>query len=218
MTARRLILGALLVAAVGGVLVITLSGGGASGQGPEDTPDLEPGVAVRVSASPSEVSVPTMLKRLAAASGPGSAAVSRAISEVERGLGAQDLAFARRLLSRAAWISFSLERSCPPPALLGCHPTLRVCAKFDQAPGAPWSAGLPAVVRSTLRAAGLRRLAFRGDSVHSDEEVLARWRLDGDTLELTTGWTKLGHCAIPPAERSPQLQVSSDRQELAQIF
>lgn len=69
-----------------------------------------------------------------------------------------------------------------------------------------------------LRASGFRRLAFRGDSIHSAEETLARWRVDGDVLELTTGWLRLGHCQLPPPGSSPAPSVETNPRELAQLF
>ena len=180
-------------------------------------PGADPGVAVRVSASPSKVSVQNLLKDLAAASGAGSGIVSGTIAKVEHGLGEHERF--RPPSAVAGHLDLILARTqlpapCNARAILPCAsaPSLTTVRTGVR------PKGCRSAVMAALRAGGFKRLALRGDSVHSAEETLARWRLDGDTLEVTTGWTKLGHCSVPPAEQRPGLRVTSDRQEIAQIF
>lgn len=102
-------------------------------------------------------------------------------------------------LTIAPLLSVTIERSCPPPGILGCGPALRIAARPPDRAPRELSRGLAAIVPVALRAAGYRDLRLApmrsgkaGGRVISAHEVLARWRVEPGGFELVTDGLELG--------------------------
>ena len=104
----------------------------------------------------------------------------------------------RDLLAPFSSVVISLERSCPPPALLACRPAIRFAGRLRGDPPPGLERSLAAGLVAGLRAAGFRRMDVHGSPggdlagrITSDGEVLARWRLVDDVLVVVTGGLEL---------------------------
>jgi len=196
-----------LLAALGAALALAGPGGGAPGEpGPSGDgvePGLDPNVALEIRAARPAQTLPGALRTLAAEA--PSPAVARAI---RAGLAAPSRAGLEleRLLAPFSAVALSVERACPPPALLACRPAVRFAGRLtgDVPPGL--KRDLRAVVRAGLRAAGFQELHARkpGDDanvtgrISSRGETLARWRIQDRVVEIATGGLALqGADAIP---------------------
>ncbi len=106
-------------------------------------------------------------------------------------------------------VEISLERSCPPPAVLACGPGLRIAARVPNWRSEALGADIALALVRTLRAAGFRNLTIRSAEhgrglsgrVTSRGEVLGRWRLVAGLIEVTVGGLELR----PPAASRSQL-------------
>jgi hypothetical protein len=110
-------------------------------------------------------------------------------------------------------LDLSIERSCPPPAVLACGPGVRLTIRVPGLPSEALGANVATVLARGLRAAGFRDLTIRAADherelsgrVTSHGEVLGRWRLVGSVLEVTAGGLDLR----PPAVSRSQLRSVS---------
>ena len=107
-------------------------------------------------------------------------------------------------------VEISLERSCPPPAVLACGPGLRIAARVPSRRSEALGADIALALVRGLRAAGFRNLTIRAvehgrglsGRVTSRGEVLGRWRLVAGVVEVTAGGLDLR----PPAASRAQLR------------
>jgi hypothetical protein len=101
----------------------------------------------------------------------------------------------RKILARLSFAVITLERSCPPPAILACGQALRLVGRLNGEQAAGLQRDLGAGVVAALSAAGYRRLVVRGTVRHGERagrvtsqgETLGRWRVADGTLEITIG-------------------------------
>ena len=128
-------------------------------------------------------------------------------------------------------ISVSVERACPPPALLACRPGLRVAARLGEASPRSISRPVGEIVRTGLRHAGFRDLRFRSSAdgsglVRSGNESVdvAEWIVDGGTLRIAVGGLQIDAAALAappprdrPADGKPRTRVRIDPRELAAL-
>jgi hypothetical protein len=110
----------------------------------------------------------------------------------------------RDLLAPLTSLTVSLEPSCPPPAILACRPAIRLSGRLDAEPPPGYQRDLKAATVAGLRAVGFRDMTARTSDrfplagrVTSRGEVLARWRLEGDALEVTTAGLPLDEPSAP---------------------
>ena len=110
----------------------------------------------------------------------------------------------RDLLAPLTSLTVSLEPSCPPPAVLACRPAVRVIGQLDGEPPPGYERDLETAIVAGLRAVGFRDITVRASDrfplagrVTSRGEVLARWRLEGDALEVTTAGLPLDEPSAP---------------------
>lgn len=207
---------------LGVTLALVSTNGGA------DTPPAQPllgeNVGLRVSAGEPARSLAPMLRRFASAS--RSPAVRRAVRRTSAALGRTGERPTRDLLGSLSSLAISLERSCPPPALLACRPAVRITGRLSRPPAPDLRQTLPMGLRTALRASGFRSMAIRSAAsgpvagrITSRGETLARWRLARGVLELATGGLALSARPRAPQERagaSPVVEV--DRAVLARLF
>lgn len=107
-------------------------------------------------------------------------------------------------------VVISLERSCPPPAVLACGPGLRITARVPSWRSEALGADIALALVRSLRAAGFRNLTIRSaehgrglsGQVTSRGEVLGRWRLVAGVVEVTAGGLDLR----PPAAARSELR------------
>jgi hypothetical protein len=102
------------------------------------------------------------------------------------------------LLAPFSFVVVSIERSCPPPAILACRPAIRFAGRLRGAPGAS--------------SPGAGELAGR---VRSRGEPLARWRLAEGVFELVTGALAL-HGAGAVEASTPGIEANPAT--LAELF
>jgi hypothetical protein len=177
-----------ILAALGAALALAAQGGGV-GSPSADRPD--PDTSFRVSASAPVRTLPGV------APGRGDPSLdpelSRAVRRTRAAVARAGVNPKRDLLAPLGSLTVSLERSCPPPAVLACRPAVRLTGELSGEPPPGYERELETAIVAGLREAGFRgvtaqasdrgRLAGRATS---QGEVLARWRLEGDALELTT--------------------------------
>jgi hypothetical protein len=153
-------------------LAVALALAGASGEktSPAGGDRLDPDVALRVSAADPEQTLPQLASELRSSS-------------------------SRKVLARLSFAVITVERSCPPPAILACGHALRLVGRLRGEPAPGLQRDLGAGVVAALDAAGYRRMVVRGavrdgervGRVTSQGETLGRWRVAGGTLEVTIG-------------------------------
>jgi hypothetical protein len=141
-------------------------------------------------------------------------AVSSAVRRERAAIGRAGVDLESDLLSRLSFVVISLERSCPPPAILACRPAIRILGRLRDRPDRDLERNLRATVIAGLDAAGFRgvtaRSSRRGDQLlgraAARGETLARWCICDRGLEVATGGLGLrGREALPDA--SSQLEV-----------
>jgi hypothetical protein len=194
---------ALAVAGPGGG---TVAGGGMALGGER----LDSDVAARVSAQDPARTLPALdLSALEPGLSPALRRGSAALAEA--GIDPK-----RDLLAPFSFVVISLERSCPPPALLACRPAIRFAGRLRSEPPPDLQSDLEAALVAGLRAAGFRRLVVRGSQggdfagrVSSGGEMLAKWRLVDDVLVVVTG----GLALEPQASAAPARDASADSSE-----
>ena len=129
-------------------------------------------------------------------------------------------------------ISVSVERACPPPALLACRPGLRVAARLGEARPRSISRRVGEIIRTGLRHAGFRDLRVQSSAdgsglVRSGNESVdvAEWIVEGGTLKIAVGGLQLDAAALtapPPRDRPadgarPRTRVRIDPPSLAAL-
>ena len=213
MAVRRV--GALLaiLAVFGVALAVAGAGGGtvAGGGMALGSERLDSDVAVRVSAQDPARTLPALDL---GASEPG---LSPALRRGSAALDQAGIDPRRDLLAPFSFVVITLERSCPPPALLACRPAIRFAGRLRSEPPPDLQSDLEAALVAGLRAAGFRRLVVRGSqggnelagAVRSEGEVLAEWRLVDDVLVVVTG----GLALEPEASAAPARHASADSSE-----
>jgi hypothetical protein len=88
----------------------------------------------------------------------------------------------------------TVEPSCPPPAVIGCRPSVRLVGELRAAPSARLRRDLAGAVRAALRRLGFRRVHVHqrvrqgrlGGRAVARDETLARWRMRAGLLRLST--------------------------------
>jgi hypothetical protein len=199
-----------ILAVLGAVLVLTgLDGGTVARVSGSNDPGLGPNVALRIVAPDPGRSLVEVERRLAATV--PSFAFSRGVRRWRAALERAGLDPERDLLAPFSVLVVSIERSCPPPALLACRPAIRAVGRLRGAPAADLQRNLRIATVAGLRAAGFQDLTVRssgsGDRVAgrvtSGGELLARWRLFGGVLELASGGLALDSSASGAALAAP---------------
>ena len=178
---------------------------------------LDPDVALRVrSYRPADV-VEQLARRGAGASIPPELlrALRRETAAIRRaGVDLED-----DLLARLSFVVVSVERRCPPPALLACRPAIRILGRLRERP-AP---DLERKLRRSVGAAGFSGMSAessgRGDRVRghvsAGAETLARWRASDGIFELATGGLDLSRGDRLPDEGSySRLKIEINRRAL----
>ncbi len=180
-----------ILAVFAGALALAGAGGGtvAAGGMALGGERLDSDVAVRVSAQDPARTLPALdlgasYPELAPALRRGSAALAQAGIDPERDL-----------LAPFSFVVISLERSCPPPALLACRPAIRFAGRAPRrarrrtcraTSRPPWSPG------SELRAFdgwsyANRRAATSPGGSHRRARCWPEWRLVDDVLVVVAG-------------------------------
>jgi hypothetical protein len=223
-----------ILAVLGAVLVFaglgdgTRTSGGTAGSGGASLP---PNVAVRIVAPDPRRTVPPLTRRLArGAAAPGLASLRPLADQaplVQRwgaSLERAGLEPVRDLLAPFSVLVITIERSCPPPAVLACRPAIRVTGRLRGEPPADLKRNLRIATVAGLRAAGFRGLTARSSGsggrvagrVTSGGELLARWRLFGGVLEVASSGLTLDSpvsaaaLAAPPTAPGGATQVEID--------
>jgi hypothetical protein len=141
-------------------------------------------------------------------------AVSSTVRRERAAIGRAGVDVESDLLRRLSFVVISLERSCPPPAILACRPAIRILGRLRDRPGRDLERNLRATVIAGLDAADFRsvtaRSSRRGDRLlgraAARGETLARWCIRDGVLEVATGGLGLtGREALPDA--SSQLEA-----------
>lgn len=167
---------------------------------------LDPNVALRILAREPTRMLPQLARRIRSVA----PEVTRALRRESAAIGRAGVDFRRDLLARLSVLSISLERSCPPPAILACRPAIRIFGRLRERPPADLQRKLRTTLIAALRAAGFRSMVAEG-SHHGDQlsgrvtargETLARWRLSGGVLEIATGGLHLKGAEMAPGEDS----------------
>jgi len=202
-----------ILAAFGVTLALAGPGGGNAARAGGDR--LDPNVALRISARDPARTLPRLAPALAtAASQP---ALSRALHRGSAALTRAGVDPKRELLAPLSFVVISLERSCPPPAILACRPALRFAGRVRDQPPPSLQRHLRAALVAGLRAAGYQQMVVRGSQadgelagrVSSRGEALARWRLVDGVLEVVTGGIALRPAAAAAVLRSDSAEASA---------
>jgi hypothetical protein len=237
-----------MLVVLGGVLVLTgLRGGSAepapggagsalggagleSGAAGSTGSALGPTVGLRIVAPDPARTLPQVTEALAAAA--PSLAFQRGMQRWRAALERVGVDPERDLLAPFSVLVISLERSCPPPALLACRPAIRVIGRLRGEPPADLDRNLQIAIVAGLRVAGFRALSLYsttegdrfGGRVTSSEETLARWRLSSDVLEVATGGLALDSAADaaatlpPPPTGTSEVEIDTNPRTLAAIL
>jgi hypothetical protein len=176
---------------------------------------LDPNVALRISARDPARTLPRLAPALGtAASQPG---LSRALHRGSAALTRAGVDPKREFLAPLSFVVISLERRCPPPAILACRPAIRFAGRLRGEPPMDLQSDLRAALVAGLRAAGFQRMVVRGSQasgelagrVTSGGEALARWRLVDGLLEVVTGGLALQPAAAAAALRSDSAEAKA---------
>jgi len=177
--------------------------GDATGPRPERR-GLQVNVAMRVSAPEPARTIAPMLSRLVAAS--KAPALRRAVIRTSMALSRAGVGARRDLLASFSFLVISLERTCPPPALLVCRPAIRISGRLHREPAADLRRDLRVALIAGLRASGFRPTTVHAapagalaGRVTSRGETLARWRLTDGVVEVATGGLRLSDGTTEPA-------------------
>jgi hypothetical protein len=187
-----------LLAALGAALALAGQGGGVSDP---IKPELDPNVALKIRAARPARTLPDALRTLAAET--GSPAVAQAIRAGLRAPAHAGLQL-QRLLAPFSAVVLSVERSCPPPALLACRPAVRFMGRLKFRASRPTRGEVKDVLLAELDAAGFESLhaqtGRRGTTsrITSRGETLARGRLANGRLQVVTGGLGLEPSAPEP--------------------
>ena len=211
---------------------LALAGPGGSVKAPGDG-QLEPGIAVRISAPDPKRTLAGTLYRGDSPLHPAiAAALGRTWSAIER----DGVDPGRELLAPLSLLEISVEQSCPPPALLGCGPAVRLTGLLEAPPPPGFERAVGASLASALRATGARALVVRGAAsgegsgrVTSHGETLVRWRRSGDLVEVVTAGLELRpedaqdtDPASAPVDRdataTPEVRIETDPVTLAALL
>ena len=212
---------------------LALAGPGGSVKAPGDD-QLEPGIAVRISAPDPERTLAGTLDR---ADSPVHPAVAATLGRIWSAIELDGVDPGRELLAPLSLLEISVERSCPPPALLACSPAVRLTGLLEDAPPpAGFDHAVAAALASGLRATGARAPVVRSPAnregsgrVTSHGETLARWRRTGGLVEVVTGGLDLRpeaadvtDPASPHVDRdataTPEVRIETDPVTLAALL
>ncbi len=202
---------------------LALAGPGGGKAAPAGGDRLDPNVALRISARDPARTLPRFALALGtAASHP---ALSRALHRGSAALTRAGVDPRRELLAPLSFVVISLERSCPPPAILACRPAIRFAGRLRGEPPPDAQRDLRAALVAGLRAAGFRRLVVRGPQgsgevagqVMSQGEALARWRLVDGVLEVVTGGLELQPAATAAAIGSDAAEATAGSSPAAEL-
>ena len=221
----------MLAAAAAGMAVIALEGASSAGTEPGDE------LLVRVGDPPLAVVVEDLSGE------PGGAAVplrvtsdepDRLVDSLSGELrAALPLGPLRRLVASMSAVSVSVERACPPPALLACGPGLEVAARLARSSPGAVSRQVGEIARAGLRRAGLRDLRVDSSAdgagrVRAGGEPvdLAVWRVDGAALRVAAGGLDLGAASLAPpptgsapaSAAGPHTRIRIDPSSLAALL
>lgn len=214
----------LVMLAVALVIVVVASGAG-TGDGKPATVrpggGLHPDVALQVRSSRPAHVVEQLARRGTGASVPPELlrALRRETAAIRRaGVDLED-----DLLARLSFVVVSVERSCPPPALLACRPAIRILGRLRERPAPDLERKLRRSVVAALGAAGFSGMSAessgRGDRIHgrviAGAETLALWRASDGIFELATGGLDLNRGDRLPDEGShSRLKIEINRRAL----
>jgi hypothetical protein len=174
----------------------------------------DPDVALRI-LGPEPSRVLSLLSGVGTATVPP--AVSSAVRRERAAIRHAGVDLERDLLSRLSFLVISLDRRCPPPAILACRPALRILGRLRDRPDRDLERNLRTAVIAGLDAAGFRSLTARssrrGDQLRgratARSETLARWRVSNGVLEVATGGLSLrGREELPDASSGPELKLA----------
>ena len=215
----------LALLAVALVIVVVASGAGTGDDGKPAT--VRPGgglhsdVALRVRSSrPADV-VEQLARPGAGASIPPE--LLRALRRETAAIGRAGVDLEDDLLARLSFVVVSVERRCPPPALLACRPAIRILGRLRERPAPDLERKLRRSVVAALGAAGFSGMSAessgRGDRVRgrvsAGAETLARWRASDGIFELATGGLDLNRGDRLPDEGSySRLKIEINRRAL----
>jgi hypothetical protein len=202
-----------LLAALGAALALAGVGDGADNERPK--PGLDPNVALEIRAARPARTLPVALRTLAADT--SSPAVARAI---RAGLAAPARAGLRLrpVLAPFSAVVLSVERACPPPAVLACRPAVRFIGRLRSRASQPTRHEVGDVLVAELEAAGFENLHAQpgtrsglASRITSRGETLARWRLDDRVLEVVTGGLapRAGAAAVGGSAALPETPAGS---------
>jgi hypothetical protein len=153
-------------------------------------------------------------------------AVSSAVRRERAAIGRAGVDLESDLLSRLSFLVISLERSCPPPAIVACRPAIRILGRLRARPDRDLERNLRTTVIAGLDAAGFRsvtaRSSRRGDQLlgraAARGETLARWRICDRVLEVATGGLGLrGREALPNASSQLEVKLAINRPTLESL-
>jgi hypothetical protein len=175
---------------------------------------IDPDVALRI-LGPEPSRVVSLLSGVDTARVPP--AVSSAVRRERAAIGRAGVDLERDLLARLSFLVISLERSCPPPAILACRPAIRILGRLRDRPDRDLERNLRTTVSAGLDAAGFRSVTAhssrRGDQLRgratARSETLVRWRVSNGVLEVATGGLGLrGREELPDASSEPEVKLA----------
>lgn len=195
-----------------------------SGPAASGTAALDPDVALRILA-PEPTRMMSQLARMETASVPPE--VVRVLRRESAVIGRAGVDLERDLLARLSFVVISLERTCPPPAILSCRPAIRIFGRLRERPDPELQGKLRTSLIAALRDAGFRGVAAdsspRGDQlrgrVTARGETLGRWHVSDGVLEIVTGGLSLSGGAAAPREGSqPAVKVEMNPRTLETLL
>jgi hypothetical protein len=181
---------------------LALARGGGERAEPTGGDRLDADVAIRVSAPAPARTLPGVALGLGGP--PLHPELSRSTRRVWVAVERRGVDPRRRLLAPLSFLAVSLERSCPPPAVLACRPAIRLTGRLRDLPPPGFERDLRTALTAGLRATGFpgltvhRSPATDSGRVRSRGETVARWRVADGDLEVVTGGLDLR-----PAEAGP---------------
>jgi len=181
---------------------------------------LEPDVALRVATPDPARALPRVVHQLASAA--TALDLARRVRRWSASLRRSGIGSVRSLVAPFSWIVVTVERSCPPPALLACRPGLRVVARLRERADAGLRPDLRVAILAGLRTAGFQQLTVGTATgrnmgrVTSRRETLAEWRLTGRMLQVATGGLTLAAPA-PRGHDHEAVEVEVNRALLDQL-
>jgi hypothetical protein len=220
---------AIVILALLAVVIVVVASG--AGTGVDGKPaavrpggGLDPDVALRVRSSrPAEI-VEQLARREAGASIPPE--ILRALRRETAAIRRSGVDLEGDLLARLSFVVVSVERRCPPPALLACRPAIRILGRLRERPSPDLERKLRRAVVAALGAAGFSGMSAessgRGDRIRgrvsAGAETLARWRASDGRFQLATGGLDFKRGDRLPDEASySRLKIEINRRALEKL-